>query len=116
MYYFILKSILGSIVGSSFYNWFQDTKVGIWFQKTLDNALEKVQQRYDLQIFEKESKWKEKYPNLEIRFKEIESRLGVIDYENEYMILTTLDRLERRVETLEAALDNIIPERRQGAD
>ena len=28
MYWFVLKSILGSIIGSSFYNWFKNTKSG----------------------------------------------------------------------------------------
>jgi len=31
-----LKSILGSIIGSSFYAWFKNTKVGVWFQVKVD--------------------------------------------------------------------------------
>ena len=41
MYLFILKSVLGSIVGSSFYSWWQNTKLGIWFQMKL-NELKKI--------------------------------------------------------------------------
>jgi|TARA_R110002110_G_scaffold42549_5_gene133385 hypothetical protein len=115
MYYFLLKSVLGSIVGSSFYNWWKDTRLGIWFQQKLDSALEKVQKRYDLQIFEKEEEWKKQYPNLALRMEEMENRLSMCDNEVEYMLLA-IDKGDQRVAILEAALDNLIPERRQGAD
>ena len=90
MYLFLLKSILGSIVGSSFYSWWQNTKLGIWFQMKLNDTLDKL----DWEVLQKEEKWKKAYPNLPLR----------------------MERLEDRVEILEAALDNLVPERRQGAD
>ena len=90
MYLFLLKSILGSIVGSSFYSWWQNTKLGIWFQMKLNDTLDKL----DWEVLQKEEKWKKAYHNLALR----------------------MERLEDRVEILEAALDNLVPERRQGAD
>ena len=45
-----LKSILSSIIGSSFYAWFKNTKVGVWFQKHLDNLMAWVAKRYDIEI------------------------------------------------------------------
>ena len=90
MYLFLLKSILGSIVGSSFYSWWQNTKLVIWFQMKLNDTLDKL----DWEVLQKEEKWKKAYPNLALR----------------------MERLEDRVEILEAALDNLVPERRQGAD
>ena len=94
MYWFVLKSILSGIIGSSFYKWWQDTSMGLWFQRKLDGALEYVQNKYDLQVFEKEQKFLRNYPTTALR----------------------LEELERRVQLLEGALDNLIPERRQGAD
>ena len=42
-----LKSILSSIIGSSFYQWFKNTKVGVWVQRHLDNLMAWVAKRYD---------------------------------------------------------------------
>ena len=50
--------------------------------------------KLDWEVLQKEEKWKKAYPNLALR----------------------MERLEDRVEILEAALDNLVPERRQGAD
>ena len=75
MWLLISKAILSSIVGSSFYNWWRNTRMGIWFQKKLDNTLEKIQGRYDWQVFEKEQKWQSEYPNLAQRIKDLEDQL-----------------------------------------
>ena len=90
MWLLILKAILSSIIGSSFYSWWQNTKLGIWFQMKLNDTLDKL----EWEVLEKEEKWKKAYPNLALR----------------------LEGLEDRVQVLEGALDNLIPERRQGAD
>lgn len=97
MYYFILKSILGSIVGSSFYTWWQDTRMGVWFQKKLNDTLDAL----DWEVLKKEEKWKKAYPNLALQMEEI---------------LAERERLITRVERLEGAMDILVPERRQGAD
>lgn len=90
MYLLVTKAILSSVIGSSFYKWWEDTKMGVWFQDKLDATLDKL----DWDMLEKEDKWKKAYPNLALR----------------------LEGLEDRVLLLEGALDNLIPERRQGAD
>ena len=41
-----LKSILSSIIGSSFYQWFQGTTLGIWFQKQVDRFMEYFAEKY----------------------------------------------------------------------
>ena len=97
MYYFILKSILGSIVGSSFYTWWQDTRMGVWFQKKLNDTLDAL----DWEVLKKEEKWRKAYPNLALQMEEI---------------LAERERLIPRVERLEGAMDILVPERRQGAD
>ena len=97
MYYFILKSILGSIVGSSFYTWWQDTRMGVWFQKKLNDTLDAL----DWEVLKKEEKWGKAYPNLALQMEEI---------------LAERERLITRVERLEGAMDILVPERRQGAD
>ena len=82
MYLFLMKSILGSIVGSSFYSWWQNTRLGIWFQNKLDDTLD----RLDWEILEKEDKWKKAYPNLadkledlELQVRELQDRVHSLD-------------------------------------
>ena len=38
----LLRTILFSIIGNSFYKWFQTTKWGIWFDKKLATFMNKV--------------------------------------------------------------------------
>lgn len=73
MYWFLLKSILGSVVGSSFYAWFKNTKIGVWFQDKIDDALEHIANKYDIEIAKREEAWLEQYPNLKMRIEKLES-------------------------------------------
>lgn len=70
-----LKSILSSIIGSSFYAWFKNTKAGVWFQVKLDNTMEWVAERYDIEIATKEDKWLSQYPNLAKRIEDLEKEI-----------------------------------------
>ena len=55
-----LKSILSSIIGSSFYQWFKNTKMGVWFQLKMDNLMQWVAKRYDIEIHCLDSQLKSK--------------------------------------------------------
>ena len=73
-----LKSILSSIIGSSFYAWFKNTKVGVWFQKHLDNLMSWVAERYDIEILSREDKWLQQYPRLADRIKDLEKEVRLL--------------------------------------
>jgi len=70
-----LKSILSSVIGSSFYKWFQSTKVGIWFQNYVNSAMEWVANRYDWELAKKDAKWRQDYPLLAQRIDALEEDL-----------------------------------------
>jgi hypothetical protein len=57
-----LKSILSSIIGSSFYQWFQGTTLGIWFQKQVDRFMEYFALKYSLELMKKDAKFRKQYP------------------------------------------------------
>ena len=57
-----LKSILSSIIGSSFYQWFQKTKMGIWFQQKIDNFMQYLAVKYDIEVAKKDAKFSKQYP------------------------------------------------------
>lgn len=78
MYWFILKSILGSIIGSSFYNWFQGTTLGIWFQKHVDCAMQYLAEKHDLVVFKKDAKFRKQYPLIADRLDALEEDLNVL--------------------------------------
>ena len=73
-----LKSILSSVIGSSFYNWFQDTKLGIWFQKKVDLFMDHFAEKYDLELAKTESKFRKQYPLQADRLDALEEDFGVL--------------------------------------
>tara|TARA_Y100000389_G_scaffold136644_1_gene134184 strand:+ start:1560 stop:1799 length:240 start_codon:yes stop_codon:yes gene_type:complete len=70
-----LKSILGSIIGSSFYKWFEKTKFGIWFQQYVDNSLQYIANKYDIQLAKKDAKFRKQYPLILARIEELEKKV-----------------------------------------
>jgi hypothetical protein len=70
-----LKAILSSIIGSSFYAWFKNTKIGVWFQKHVDNLMAWVAHRYNLEILSREDKWLSQYPRLAQRIADLEKEV-----------------------------------------
>lgn len=74
-----LKSILSAIIGSSFYRWFQSTKMGIWFQNKLDTFMNYLSTKYDIEIAKKEAKWRKDYPLLSERMDNIENKIKELE-------------------------------------
>ena len=77
-----LKAILSSIIGSSFYQWFKNTKMGVWFQVKMDNAMQWVANRYDIEIATREEKWLAQYPLLAKRLVTLEKEVKKLKKEN----------------------------------
>ena len=77
-----LKSILSSIIGSSFYQWFKNTKMGVWFQVKMDNLMEWVAKRYDIEIASREEKWLAQYPLLAKRIVTLEKEVKKLKAES----------------------------------
>lgn len=68
-----LKSILSSVIGSSFYNWFKDSNVGIWFQVQVDRFMDHFAEKHDIELARTESKFKKDYPLIAERLEYLES-------------------------------------------
>ena len=73
-----LRSILSSIIGSSFYKWFQSTKFGIWFLLKLDNFMIYLSDKYDIELMKKEVKWRADYPYLANKIDSLEDEIDEI--------------------------------------
>ena len=47
LFWFLLKSIISSLIGKSFYKWFQKTKYGVWWDAKVYTLLDKVTNKHD---------------------------------------------------------------------
>ena len=92
-----VKSILSSVIGSSFYNWFKDTKVGIWFQSQVNRFMDHFAEKHDIELARTESKFKKDYPLIAERLEYLESiahpKCGIEEFDG-YQDL--IDRIEAR--------------------
>ena len=67
MWFWLVKSIAGSIIGSATANWFKDTKAGVWFFNKVDSLYNWAAKRYNVKLLtdeEKRSEPKEAYIKL----------------------------------------------------
>ena len=81
MWFWLISSIAGSILGSAADSWFADTKLGIWFYKKMDNLYAWTAKKLNIEILATEEKWKKKYPNISAKMHEMEQRLQDLEKE-----------------------------------
>ena len=93
MYWFLIKSIVSAVLGSQFYKWYASTKIGIYFQNRIDQFLEYIAEKYDIEIMKKQSKFEKDYPLMMKRIERLEQRQDARLYNNEY-IQTVLEKKE----------------------
>ena len=74
-----LKSILSSVIGSSFYRWFQSTKLGIWFYKKVDQISSWAARKLNIKMLAEEEAWKKKYPNVAEKISSLDHRLRTLE-------------------------------------
>ena len=67
MWFFLISSIAGSIIGSAADSWFADTKLGVWFYKKVDNVSTWASKKLGLKVLADEENWKMKYPNVSLK-------------------------------------------------
>ena len=66
---------MSAIIGSSFYAWFQGTKMGIWFQKHLDAFMQFLAVKFDIEVAKKDKKFKKQYPLIAERLNKLEKEV-----------------------------------------
>ena len=82
MWFFLISSIAGSILGNATDSWFADTKLGVWFYKKVDNVSTWASKKLGLKVLQDENNWKKKYPNVSKKLDELEARLEKLEKEN----------------------------------
>jgi len=81
MWFWIISSIAGAILGNAADSWFSDTKLGIWFYKIVDNVSTWASKKFGLKVLQDEENWKKKYPNVSNKLDELEARINKIEGE-----------------------------------
>jgi|TARA_B100000749_G_C18020616_1_gene299105 hypothetical protein len=76
MWFWLVTSIAGAILGQSTNAWFRKTKMGDWFYKKVDQCYNWAAERYDLDVLTKEQKLVKKFPALMKRIDKLEKRLN----------------------------------------
>ena len=64
-----------AVFGNAFSKWFLNTKVGAWFQLKINNLMQFLAERYDIEIAKKEAKWRADYPMLAKRIDKLEAQV-----------------------------------------
>ena len=82
MWFFLISSIAGSILGNAADSWFADTKLGIWFYNKVDNVSTWASKKLGLKILQDENNWKTKYPNVAMKIEELEAKIEKLEKEN----------------------------------
>ena len=82
MWFFIISSIAGSILGNATDSWFADTKLGVWFYKKVDDVSTWASKKLGLKVLQDENNWKKKYPNVSKKLDELEAKIEKLEKEN----------------------------------
>ena len=83
MWFWLISSIAGSILGSATSTWFEKTALGRWFYDKVHRLYNCAAERYGFQILKAEDKWRKKYPNVGGSIDELESRISKIEKKRE---------------------------------
>ena len=79
MWFFLISSIAGSILGNATDSWFADTKLGVWFYKKVDNVSTWASKKLGLKILKDENNWKTKYLNVAMKIEELEAKIEKLE-------------------------------------
>ena len=78
MWFWLIKSITGSIIGNASAEWFKKTKLGVWFFNKVDRLYNWAAERYNIKVLTEEEKQMAKFPVLQKRLNDIEKQLKEI--------------------------------------
>ena len=79
MWFWLISSIAGSILGMAANSWFADTKLGIWFYKKVDDVSTWASKKLGLKVLADENNWKKKYPRINQKIGELEARVNKLE-------------------------------------
>ncbi len=79
MWFFLIKSIVGAVLGQATNSWFRKTKMGVWFYGKVDQCYNWAAKRYDLDVLGKEEKMMKRFPTLGKKIADLEKRMKKLE-------------------------------------
>ena len=79
MWFWIISSIAGSILGNAADSWFAETKLGIWFYKKVGQISSWSARKLNIKMLQEEEAWKKKRPNVAKKMTELETRIQKLE-------------------------------------
>lgn len=79
MWWFLLRTIMSSVIGSSFYKWWQGTTMGIWFQKHVEAFMQYIAEKYDIEVAKKDKKFRAQFPLIANRLELLEKKVSTLE-------------------------------------
>jgi len=79
MWFFLIKAMLGAIVGQSTNAWFKKTAMGKWFYKKVESGYNWAAKRYDLKVLTAEEKTMKRFPALTKKMADLEKRIKKLE-------------------------------------
>ena len=79
MWFWLISSIAGSILGSAADTWFADTKLGRWFYKKVDDVASWASKKLGLKVLQDENNLRKKYPNVSKKLDNLEARIKQLE-------------------------------------
>tara|TARA_R110000803_G_scaffold149150_1_gene214610 strand:+ start:43 stop:291 length:249 start_codon:yes stop_codon:yes gene_type:complete len=79
MWFWLISSIAGSILGSAADSWFSETKAGLWFYKKVDNVSTWASKKLGLKVLADEDNWKKKHPHVNQKINELEAKINKLE-------------------------------------
>tara|TARA_R100000231_G_scaffold136953_1_gene112767 strand:- start:570 stop:812 length:243 start_codon:yes stop_codon:yes gene_type:complete len=75
MWFWLIKSITGSIIGNASAEWFKKTKLGVWFFNKVDRLYNWAAEKYNIKVLTEEEKKMAKFPMLQKRLNDLEKQI-----------------------------------------
>ena len=79
MWFWLISSIAGSILGSAADSWFADTKLGRWVYQKVDDVASWASKKLGLKVLQDENNWRKKYPNVSTKLDDLEARIKQLE-------------------------------------
>ena len=81
MWFWLISSIAGRILGSAADSWFADTKLGRWVYQKVDDVASWASKKLGLKVLQDENNWRKKYPNVSKKIDDLEARIKQLEGE-----------------------------------
>ena len=72
----LVQACVFATFGKIYATWFMKTKAGKWLMNKVENFMQYLADKYDIEIAKKEAKWKRDYPELANRLEKIENNIS----------------------------------------